>query len=214
LTEIPYLTGIGVPESGFLLEWVSERFSTWRSVGPWVVAAYDPAWDEGASVELEKLTQSGSSPSRLVDVELRALSRGVEAASWKLPLRVGTPAAAVVGISTSSLVDFDVEVAQFAAAADAEVYPQFSGLAFRGAAAAREGGGLSLELGAVAHLRRTAPRMVNLDGPYITSLEKTVCEKLHVEERLQAPPGAPAAIVLGDRAGDQGGTLSLSITLQ
>jgi hypothetical protein len=198
--------------SVFLMDWISDHFSTWRSVGPWVVCAYDQTWDESASADLERLTTGWKAETRVTEVERRARARGVDAAAWKLPLRAGSQAAGLVGIATTSLVDYDVEVAQFAAGADPKCFPQFSGLAFRADAAPPGAGGTALELEAVAHLRREAPTMDTLGGPFVTRLEKTTFDVLRVEDRVLAGAGA-ARLTLGDR-GEQGGALSLDVALK
>jgi len=208
MEHIPEVRGQLEPESSvFLMDWISDRFSTWRTVGPWVICAYDPTWDESAGAELERLTQGWHAETRLSEVELHARVRGVDAAAWKLPVRVGSQAAGMVGISSTSLVDYDVEVAQFAAGADPKFFPYFSGLVFRGAASANEAGETRLDLEAIAHLRREAPRMVTLGGPYMTRLEKTTFDVLRVWDRVSGTAS------LGDR-GEQGGALSLDVALK
>lgn len=208
MEHIPEVRGQLEPENSvFLMDWISDRFSTWRTVGPWVICAYDPTWDESAGAELERLTQGWHAETRLSEVELRARVRGADAAAWKLPVRVGSQVAGMVGISSTSLVDYDVEVAQFAAGADPKFFPYFSGLVFRGAASANEAGEARLDLEAIAHLRREAPRMVTLGGPYMTRLEKTTFDVLRVWDRVSG------AASLGDR-GEQGGALGLDVALK
>jgi hypothetical protein len=188
--------------SEFLVDWVDSRFSTWRLVGPWLVCVYDASWDGDAIVRLDTLVNGWQDRARLLDVALDANARGEQVASWRLPVRAGTRMSALVGISTSTLYDYDVEVAGGAAAADPRLRPQFAGLALIARTADLVGGGAALDLSLGLQHRRAAPKLTTLGGPLMTKIERTPFDVLRLDERVTFAPGLSAAAqMLGDRSG-------------
>jgi hypothetical protein len=126
-------------------------------------------------------------------------------------VRAGSNLAAMVGLSTTSLVGYDVEVAQFAAAADPLVAPQFVGLALRAHATRLAAGGAALDLDVALSHRRALPSLAALGGPLMARLEKTPFDRLRLEGRVVTEPGAAlSGHVLGDRAG----TATVAVSLR
>jgi hypothetical protein len=197
--------------SVFLVDWIDARFATWRLVGPWLVCVSDPTWDGDAVVKLEALLASRRDATRLLEIEATANVRGEAVASWRLPVRAGSDLAAVIGVSTTSLEDYNVEVAQFAATADPEMRQRFFGLAVKARATGLAAGGAALDVDAALNHRRALPHFVALGGPMITKIERTSTDRLRVVERIVvAPDTAVTGLVLGER----GGSASVAVSVR
>ena len=197
----------------FLMDWVGKRFSTWRSVGPWLLCVYDPTWDEDAADKAAALIEAWSGGSDLVQLSLGVRSQGhggSKPASWVLPVRAGAPSAGLLGITSTSLVDYDVEVAQFVAAPDPTHQPTFNGFSFHANPSRTSAGGVTIDLDAIAQLRHGDMRSLSTGGPYITKIEQSRYDTLRVGERIAMPSGMPAGwAVLGDHG--ENGPLGIEV---
>ncbi|MEM7306833.1 MAG: hypothetical protein AAF682_09190 [Planctomycetota bacterium] len=202
--------------SEFLMDWASNRFSTWRTMGPWLLCIFDPQWDDDAVTQLEALLDGWKEGVRVVDVSLAVRSNGhggTEPASFHMPARAGSECGGVLGVSSTALADYDVEVAQFSATADAQHAPVFSGLAFRARPSLSGGGNLGVDLDAAAHLRRGGIRTFQTGGPAITRIEEWTFDRMRVSDRVAADGGG--RFVLGDKgAGTPGAGLALHLGLR
>lgn len=199
--------------SVFLYDWISSRFSTWRTFGPWILCVYDPSWDGNAAEELERLlaTWGPDASVRQLDLTTRSRGHGGEVpVRWSLPVRMGTDCGAMAGISGTLLNDYDVEVAQLAAAGDPQHRPVFNGLAFRSRPAIASGGHLSVGLLALAHLQRGPARDVELGGPLMKIVQQATYDELAVDERLRILSGG-GSVVLGDAGTDSALSLEIGI---
>ena len=170
----------------FLFDNGGELFSTWRTMGPWMICIYDPAWDNDAADRLEALLAGWKDDARVVTASLSAHSRGHGGASpvsWSLPLRSGAGAAVLSGIASSALVEYDVEVAGFSAAADPQMAPILNGL-IAGIRSSRAGDALGLEVDFLATLQRGPLRQINTGGPYINNMEQPTMDYLRAHDYL------------------------------
>ena len=137
-----------------------------------------------------------------MQVEVGGRVAGDAVASWRLPVRAGSQVAGMVGISTTSLADYNVEVAQFVAAGDPVLVPHFSGLAFTGRALALASGAVGLDLDARLNHRRGLPKMIQMGGPMMTRMEKASFDVLRVDERVVVDQSLSSAMrVLGEAGG-------------
>ena len=186
----------------FLMDWVGKRFSTWRSIGPWLLCVYDPSWDEDAADKAAALVESWSGGTDLVQLSLGVRSQGhggSKPASWTVPVRTGAQSVALIGITSTSLVDYDVEVAQYVAAADPSHHPTFNGFSFSADPSRTSTGGVTIDLDAIAQLQNGPRKIISTGGPYITKIEKSTYNTLRVDERVTILSNLPAGgAILGD----------------
>ncbi len=202
----------------FLYDWVANKFSTWRTMGPWLLCVFDPSWDGDASTQLQALLGGWKEDARLVQCAVSVHSRGHGGpvpASWSLPLRPGSSCAAMIGISSTQLSDYDVEVAQTSAGADPRHEPMFNGAVFRLKPSFGSSGVLGLDVDAAAYLRRGAVRKLDLGGPLITTMEASNYDHMRVVDRVTATGGGRSNFVLGGQsAGGEGGGMQLRIEVR
>jgi hypothetical protein len=132
-------------------------------------------------------------------------------ARWVLPLRAGTASCAVLGRESSEVGDYDVEVAQLAAAADPQMYFAFDGLALTLEPGIATSGDLTLDIGACAHVKRGDTREFDPRVPTLGRMQQSTYDQLSTREKLVFAKGAngPRRVVLGDAAGAPG-----SLTLE
>jgi len=183
-------------------------------IGPWLVCVYDASWDGDAVAALAAMVGGWQDRERLLELQISGMARGEVAASWSLPVRAGSRLAAMAGISTSTLAEYDVEVAQGAAGADPQVRPQFAGLAFRARTGDLAEGGASVELAAMLRHRPQPPRSATLGGPLMTKLERTPFDVLMIDERVSFAAGGLGGVGGTRDLGDRGGLQGLRIQLR
>lgn len=187
----PVATLVSEP-SAFLFDWLKYRFSVWRRLGPWAIVVTDPAWDNQAGRELEQLLGSLDLAQETVRVTADLEdAQGTRLARWSLPLLAGTRCGAFVGHSTSALVDFDVEVAQFATVSDPVVAPLFEGLSL--ALDVSGGPGHVIDASGLAQ-RIERPILgrseaLNFNGPFTGGLDRPTIERLVFSERATVSSG-------------------------
>ena len=200
----PYLIGtLRAEPSLFLFDWMKSRFSTWRRLGPWALAVTSPDWDSSSADELAQLVQGARHHTDVTTVVLNLQGAGRSPARLSLPVRVGTSAAAACGITSHVLLDYDVEVAQFASVGDPIRPPVLDGMA-AGLRTASSPEGVDVELRVIAN-RRTQPiQAISLKDEYNLGLLDLVdVLGLAVEDRLSLKPGG-FPVVLGDEEGREG----------
>ena len=191
----PWLVGI---RSADLLQEIADAGAALNDVAA-VVATYSQR-----AVPLEiglRLRRSGRSPS--------------EAVSCVLPVRAGEDCATVIGVERLIEWDYDVEVAQFASAADLQVRLAFDGLALKLRPSVGPSGDLVLDVRGEAHLL-SSQRRLELDGPHSETLDQGSYDRLVLDDRLVAPAGEGSrTFVLGD-ASERGGegSLTLEVTVR
>ena len=209
----PNLTAVlrGEP-SLFLFDWIKSRFSVWSRLGPWALAVTDPTWDHGGAEELKALLASWSPATELmtVEVNLTASESGARVVSWSAPVRPGSQCGVMIGVTSTALLDYEVEVAQFAGAVDPGVEPVFQGLALRIEPGAEPGGASSVDLVGSARLLAKESGAAELDGPAMGLIDQPVYDSLDISERLRfgSDTGRPARTELG------AGALRLEVLLR
>ena len=209
-----YATLIG-ESSSYLFDWLKYRFSVWRRLGPWAVIVTDPAWDNAPADELERFVDSLRRPARTTTVTVTMdtagtpESAGATPVRWSLPVLDGTHCGLVLGVSSSQLLDYNVEVAQYSTVLDPVVVPGFEGLVvdFN---VSRSGTSLAL---ATRGTGRWAPRPVSsfaYEGVFAGRVDQPASEGLRFDERMVRE--AATEIELGGSSAGPAGGRSLRVT--
>lgn len=187
----------------FLFDWMKNRFSIWRRLGPWALAVTDPAWDDGAAATLDEMLGGWEPEVELLSLELALRdAHGSTPLRVSLPVRSGTSCGSLVGITSTALVDYDVEVAQNSAVADPVMRPTFSGLALSMEPASRQGGEVSLDLRGQAQLALGPLESLDLAGNLATFVDRPRYDRMEIEGRVTFALGAgrPARAVVGNES--------------
>lgn len=202
-------------ESSFLVfDWMKDHFSVWRKMGPWALAVTDPAWDQGSAQDLERMVAQWKADTRLIDVDvvLRSGDAGGVVMRFGVPIRPGGSAGAVIGVTSTLLVDYDVEVAQLCAVADAMVAPMFHGLALALDASQNAAGSISLGLRGRAQLLSGPVGTFDAKSPFHGPISLATLTGLRIEERLSITrtDGKPGRASIGDGS-PQGTRLEIEV---
>ena len=124
--------------------------------------------------------------TELLDISLSLEQGGNEVIAASLPARVGSSCSLVLGIEEFEQPDFDVEVAQFAATADPQIYTSLDGLVlYLNPLVGRDG--LSMRVRGAGHLlldRKT----VGLGSSIPTSVDQSEYAHLFVNETVRFEP--------------------------
>ena len=181
--------GLEPASSQFLFDWLKPRFAVWRRFGPWAVVVTTPAWDNQAGAQLEQLIGSVDAANETVDVSVDLIaSGGIGAARWSLPVMTGSAFGIVLGSTSTAMLDYNVEVAQYATVADATMVPTFDGLAgvfgvWRGT------GGYVVDAEGFGH--RVVLPITTIDtGPFSGRLDQIQIDTLRFNERRSVAEGA------------------------
>ena len=190
--------------SPFFQEWLKYRFSVWRRLGPWALIVTDPAWDQDAPGELERLLAARRPRTRVLASEVSLEAQGATQAipvHFSLPVLEGSSCAAVIGRTTTTITDFDVEVAQAVSTPDPRVSAIFEGLAIGLTLSGTQGPALTLETRGVARLLDAATGPVDLRYPMMGGLETRAADRFQFDERagLTLAPGQAARLRIGPR---------------
>jgi hypothetical protein len=173
-----------------------ERFESW----PWTALVL-PAAQRGGALAPEELRSAWPAERRTAEVAL-SLTRGrTVVARLALPLRAGVGSAAILGVESTLAFDFDVEVAQAAAADDPEIAVAFDGLLVWLTPTFSQAGDLALEVAALVHLQDGSvhPFATQGDLSKALTLEQARFAHLFASERLLFPAGGgPGRAILGD----------------
>ncbi|MEW6073536.1 MAG: hypothetical protein AB1726_13210 [Planctomycetota bacterium] len=193
---------LSVEPSLFLFDWISNRFVAWRRLGPWAVMITDPAWDRDAAPALEALLASWKPRREVLGLEVTLSVQGGHPrvpVRWRLPVRPGSACGLLLAVSGSTLVDFDVEVAQFACVADPQVAPTFDGLCLA-VTPSVVAGGTALDVRGLARLLARGPRPTfDPQHDVIGAVDQVAGDRLVIDER-RVVGGAPASLVVGGDA--------------
>jgi len=203
---------------GFLFDWLKFRFSVWRRIGPWAVVVTDPAWDNQAGRELEQLFTSLDATAELTRLEAELRDRDdALLARVSLPVLAGTKSGVVLGRSSSYLADYDVEVAQFATAADPVIAPLFEGLVAklgvsRGAQRFLEASGSGQRLRLPIGGRDPSAAMTS---PFTGPVESVTVDGIEFDEGLVLGPSGTLTVgATSSKGADPEAGLHLSITVR
>ncbi len=189
--------------SPFFQEWLKYRFSVWRRLGPWILIVTDPAWDGDSAADLERLIATRRTEPRVLDLAVGLEAYGApNPMRLALPIREGSTCGVVLGRTTTTIFDYDVEVAQSAAVSDPFVAARFEGLALVLSASEENGGALTLETRGVARLLDGDPATFDPRYPLMGSLDRPELRTLRFDERasLVFAPGQPTRLRIGLRA--------------
>jgi len=207
--------------SSFLYDWLRYRYSVWSPIGPWVAVVTDPAWDARGVEALEELVRGADTEDDLIEVQVDMVSSEDETeppVRWSVPILAGTQCGSVLGISSTVVRDYDVEVAQYAAVPDPYVQPTFNGLAL--SIEVSNGGGASkwiLDVQGTGQFFRGPVPTFESDGPVNGRIDRPEYDVLNVNERmtLRRQQGSPTQVRVGPHArrADHG-VLSLIVTVR
>lgn len=213
----PFVTATLTAEtSAFLYDWLRYRYTVSRTIGPWAVVVSDPSWDARGAEAIDELVKRAGAPAKLLDVHVELVAGGEEAVRpvrWSLPVLEGTSCAAVLGVSSTAVADYDVEVAQFAGVPDPVVQATFSGLALglevsRGGAAGDGGSTWVLDARGTGQRLRGPMTSFEPAGPMMARVDQPQYDVLELNERVRlTKQGAGAGTTIGplSRKPDQGG---------
>ncbi len=180
--------------SQFLFDWLKPRFSVWRRFGPWAVVVTTPAWDNQASDQLAALVASLDASRTTVDVTFDLVaSDGSKPARWSLPVLTGSTFGAVAGTTSTAMVDYDIEVAQFATISDALVIPIFDGLA-GSIGVSESGGGFVVDMEGYGYRIQRPIQPLESSGPFTGHVDQVVTDRIAFDERQRVGRGAAATI--------------------
>jgi len=207
--------------SSFLYDWLRYRYSVWSPIGPWVAVVTDPAWDARGAEALEELVLSAETDAELVEVQVDMVTSADEAdppARWSLPILAGTACGTVLGISSTAVRDYDVEVAQYAAVPDPFVQPTFNGLALSlEVSAGRGGSSWTLDVQGTGQFFRGPVPTFESDGPVNGRIDRPEYDVLNINERKTLPrqQGNVSRVRIGTQVRRaERGVLSLVVTIR
>ena len=198
--------------SGFLLEWLKERFSIWRRFGPWILIVTDPAWDRDAAAQLDRLVKSVQRSTALYDVGIDLRAQGREAnhpVRIHVPILAGSSAGMVLARGETAVTGFDVEVAQGAAVPD-----PFVGSVFEGVALSLAFGETSVEANGLAQLFDAPIAQLESGYDLLGPIERPEPRVLRFDERLELSDGRTGPLRIGsgsDRPDQPGFALEITV---
>ena len=174
-----------------------QDYATMDFLGPWMVSRPYGGFDENAGhVKVEQDAMLAAfeelyAPTDLIELTV-AVRGGDEAGGTpllaRLPVRPGSSAGLVLGIEGSSVVDYDVEVAQMSSVPDPRVEMELDGMALWVRATPTVGGDLSFEVRGAVHLKQ-GEALVSTGCSTYDALQQSRFRHLFVNERRVVPEG-------------------------
>lgn len=194
-----------IGEQGYWRKLMVANYGPWRLLGP--------RGNDFASA-LKGFEQQVAASARApipLEMKIEFLVDGRTHASFGAEILMGSTNVVSVGSERSSLIDYDVEVAQFAAVADPTVVAGFDGL--MGLVHATLGSDGRLHLRTRASGTWTAKeRWSDLGMRYMDGIDQITQERLFVDERrILEPAGDGAWVGVFGAEGDRGASLRVAI---
>jgi hypothetical protein len=191
----------------FLHDWLRYRFKVWRLLGPWAVVVTDPSWDADSAEALDGLLTGWKPRAATVGLDVTLRTEGGTArvpVRWSLPVRAGSDCGLMLGITSSALYDFDVEVAQFASAVDPVQMAIFDGLCLGISSSELGGGNWALDVQGSARVYAGGPP-VTFDprDSMLGTVDQPRHDSLLVDEERVVSPDHPLEVGGSTKEGER-----------
>lgn len=190
--------------------------------GSWLIALPSNWKDKESSqgdttkVSIQSALAEFLPKSEVVTVTMRAIQLGRKSqheVSCTLPLRVGDPSAAVVGVESRSVTGYDVEVAQGSAASDPISGVHLNGMAVQIHPKRVANGGLTLQLTGLVSLVRESS-IFDSHSPTHAPIQLDTFDRLVLDRTVRFDGTAGQTVIVGNSAGNaQSSGIRLELTL-